>query len=63
MLIWPLLSYIFQRPALSVRFSQDYFDNNIDDPNDDFVLNGGYYERTIEESDLDFQFGENDRKW
>ena len=52
----------FQRPAISFRISQDYFENNLSDPNNDYTLNNGYYERTVEESDLDFAFGENDRE-
>ena len=52
-----------QRPALAFRIAQDYFENNLDDPNNDYTLNNGFYERTIEEADLDFAFGDsNDRK-
>ena len=47
---------------MSFRISQDYFENNLSDPNNDYTLNNGYYERTVEESDLDFAFGENDRE-
>ena len=52
-----------QRPALAFRIAQDYFENNLDDPNNDYTLNNGFYERTIEEADLDFAFEVgNDRK-
>ena len=53
-----------KRPALSFRIAQDYFENNFNDPNNDYTLNNGFYERTIEEADLDFAFGDsNDRKF
>ena len=48
---------------MSFRIAQDYFENNLNDPNNDYSLNNGFYERTIEEADLDFTFGDsNDRK-
>ena len=48
---------------MSFRIAQDYFENNLNDPNNDYSLNNGFYERTIEEADLDFAFGDsNDRK-
>ena len=52
----------FQQPVISFRISADYFENNLNDPNNDYTFNNGYYERTVEESDLDFAFGENDRE-
>ena len=52
----------FQHPAISFRISAEYFENNLNDPNNDYTFTNGYYERTVEESDLDFAFGENDRE-
>ena len=52
-----------QRPALSFRISQEYFENNLSDPNNDFTFENGFYERTVDEADLEFSFeDENDRK-
>ena len=49
---------------MSFRIAQDYFENNLDDPNNDYTLNNGFYERTIEEADLDFALDDsNDRKF
>ena len=55
---------IVQRPALSFRIAQAYFENNLSNTNEDYTLNNGFYERSIEESDLDFAFDDsNDRKY
>ena len=58
-----ILPYIlFQRPALSFRVLQSYYENNLSDQ-EGFTLNNGYYEKTIEESELQLSFDEeNDRE-
>ena len=43
---------------MSLRIAQDYFENNLSDPEDQFQLNGDYYERTVSEDDLVFSFSE-----
>ena len=51
-----------QRPALSLRISQPYFENNISGQ-DGFTLNGGYYEKTIDGAELQLVFDDvGDRK-
>ena len=58
----PLPCILFQRPALSFRVSQDYYENNLNDQ-EGFTFNNGYYEKTVEESELQLSFDEeNDRK-
>ena len=49
----------FQRPALSLKIAQDYFENNLSDPDDQFQRNGDFYERTIGEDDLTLSFSDN----
>ena len=53
---------LFQRPALSFRVSQFYYENNLSDQ-EGFTFNNGYYEKTVEESELQLSFDEeNDRE-
>ena len=57
----PVCDYlIFQRPALSLKIAEDYFNNNLSGNEDDFHLENGYYERTIPETDLNLEFGTTD---
>ena len=51
---------VIQRPALSLRILQSYFENNLSGQEDGFTLNNGYYERTIAGSELQMEFDEED---
>ena len=51
------ISFIQGRPpALSFKIAQDYFENNLNDQADSYVLNNGFYERTIPEDELSLTF-------
>ena len=55
---------VIQRPALSLRILQSYFENNLSGQEAGFTLNEGYYERTIAGADLQLEFDEEeDRKF
>ena len=43
---------------MSFRIAQDYFENNLSDPDSQFQRNGDYFERTVGEDDLTFSLSE-----
>ena len=43
-----------------MKIDEDYFNNNLSENADNFVLENGQYERTISEADLEFAFGTTD---
>jgi hypothetical protein len=49
-----------QAPALTYRIAESYFQNNLAGQESDYVLDGGFYTRTIPEADLTLEFGTND---
>ena len=51
------LTNLLQRPALTIKIAEDYFNNNLSSQTADFDNKNGYYERTIPEAELDFEFG------
>ena len=60
---WSNVDFLIQRPALSFRVSQAYFESNLSNQNNLYLLENGFYERTIPEENLDFYFdAENERK-
>ena len=62
-LLKQILNHIFnpiiKRPALTLKIEEDYFENNLSDQSG-FVQDNGYYVKTINESDLDFEFSATD---
>ena len=52
---------IFQAPALIYRFTESYFQNNLQgQENDGYVHENGYYTKTVPQADLALEFGVND---
>ena len=49
---------VIQRPALSLRILQSYFENNLSGQEDGFELENGYYKRKIPGADLQMEFDE-----
>ena len=45
---------------MTLKITEDYFNNNLYSASDDFNLANGYYERVIPENELDFEFGTTD---
>ena len=50
---------LFKRPALTLKIEEDYFENNLSGQ-DGFNQDNGYYVKTINESDLEFEFSTTD---
>ena len=46
------VTFIIQKPALTYRIEQDYFETHFSNSASDYTLDGGYYTRTISQSDL-----------
>ena len=51
---------VIQRPALSLKILQSYFENNLSGQEDGFELENGYYKRKIPGADLQMEFDEED---
>ena len=47
-------------PALTFKIEQEYFENNISDDDNNFVLADGFYSRTIEQDELTLAFDDTD---
>ena len=47
-------------PALTFKIEQEYFENNITDDDDNFVLADGFYSRTILQDELTLAFDDTD---
>ena len=47
-------------PALSFKIEQNYFENNINDDGNNFVLDDGFYSRTIQQDQLVLAFDTTD---
>lgn len=47
-------------PALSFKIEQNYFENNINDDDNNFVLADGFYSRTIQQDGLVLAFDTTD---
>ena len=45
---------------MTFKIRQDYFENNISDEDDDFVLADGFYSRTIQQDELTLAFDDTD---
>ena len=43
-------------PALTFKIEQEYFENNISDEDNDFVLADGFYSRSIQQDELVLAF-------
>ena len=43
-----------------MKIAEDYFNNNLSSQTAVFDLKNGYYERTIPEAELNFEFGTDD---
>ena len=51
-LVWYCCNiYNFKRPALSYQIEQSYFESNFNNDDNAYTLDGGYYTRTISETD------------
>ena len=52
-------------PQLTYQIAGSYFDNNefLSESKDDFKKKNGFYERSVDNSDLTFQFADKDCKW
>ena len=50
----------FKAPALTYKIAESYFQNHLSGQEADYVLENGYYTRTIPEADLTLEFGTND---
>ena len=44
------------RPALTFAIEQTYFENNLSDQINDFVLADGFYSRTVADNELEIGF-------
>ena len=47
-------------PALTFKIAQDFFENNLNGEESNFVLSDGFYSRTIEQDDLVLAFDTTD---
>ena len=47
-------------PALTFKIEQEYFENNISDEENNFVLADGFYSRTVHQDDLTLAFDTTD---
>ena len=47
-------------PALTFKIEQEYFENNINDDDDNFDFADGFYSRTIQQDELTLAFDDTD---